>query len=70
MDNQKGCGMTNDELIEMAKAAGMEGEPSENVLKFFRNLMANERLECLRILSDKSLSRFGVIEQIKARGQE
>ena len=35
--------MTDQEIISLAKAAGMTGEMSDNVLKFLRNLLQAER---------------------------
>lgn len=35
--------MTDQEIISLAKAAGMTGEMSDNVLEFLRNLLQAER---------------------------
>lgn len=35
--------MTDQEIISLAKAAGMTGEMSDNVLEFLRNLLKAER---------------------------
>ena len=35
--------MTDQEIISLAKAAGMTGEMSDNVLEFLRNLLRAER---------------------------
>lgn len=62
--------MTDEKLKSLAKFAGLEGEATPQILLFVRNIMGLERLECLRILNDKRLSRFGVEEQIRQRGNK
>lgn len=41
--NQEDEQMTDQEIISLAKAAGMTGEMSDNVLEFLRNLLQAER---------------------------
>ena len=41
--NKKEQQVTDQEIISLAKAAGMTGEMSDNVLEFLRNLIQAER---------------------------
>lgn len=41
--NQEEQQVTDQEIISLAKAAGMTGEMSDNVLEFLRNLLQAER---------------------------